>query len=82
MLLRVYHVYNLYQLKLLTSYLSLDSSLIVRNESAITQVSVCVCVCVCVWCLWILSRINVPKVWRVSRSVSVGFRAQGSRSRV
>jgi len=48
MLLRVYHVYNLYQLKLLTSYLSLDSSLIVRNESAITQVSVCVCVCVCV----------------------------------
>ena len=31
MLLRVYHVYNLYQLKLLTSYLSLDSSLIVEE---------------------------------------------------
>jgi hypothetical protein len=39
MLPRVYHVFLLYKLKLLTSVLSLDSSLIVRNESAIRQLN-------------------------------------------
>jgi len=39
MLPRVYHVFVLYKLKLLTSVLSLDSSLIVRNESAIRQLN-------------------------------------------
>ena len=39
MLPRVYHVFILYKLKLLTSVLSLDSSLIVRNESAIRQLN-------------------------------------------
>ena len=39
MLPRVYHVFVFYKLKLLTSLLSLDSSLIVRNEGAIRQLN-------------------------------------------
>ena len=39
MLPRIYHVMLLYKLKLLTSYLALDSSLIVRNSSAIRQLN-------------------------------------------
>ena len=39
MLPRVYHVFVLYKLNLLTSVLSLDSSLIVRNEGAIRQLN-------------------------------------------
>jgi hypothetical protein len=44
MVLRVYHILVLFKLKMITKFLSLDSSLVVRNEDAINQVRVCVCV--------------------------------------
>ena len=41
MVLRVYHILVLFKLKMITKFLSLDSSLVVRNEDAINQVYVC-----------------------------------------
>mmetsp|Transcript_18413 Transcript_18413/g.41954 ORF Transcript_18413/g.41954 Transcript_18413/m.41954 type:complete len:736 (-) Transcript_18413:58-2265(-) len=39
MLIRIYHIFVLIKLRLLTKYLSLDSSLIIRNENAIKQMN-------------------------------------------
>ena len=38
MMLRVYHIMYLFKLQMITKYLAIDASLIVRNEAAIKQV--------------------------------------------